>query len=322
MIRAFVYLLPFMLGIFMLSFGAVDIDLAHSLRGIWGYLVYSEELDSQSSLLLHTRMPRILLAMLVGASLSGCGAVMQNIFKNPLIDPFLLGISSGAALGCALSLGVFPQINLSILAFCGAIGSSLLILAIGNVANNLSLILGGVAIGSFLSALVALIQFFVPPQESQAITIWLFGSLSLSKWSDVYLVGIGFIIAFIPLFLLRSKINLLSLDDSEASSLGVNPAVLKLVCMLSISFICALCVSVSGTIGWIGLIVPHIARFLVGANMQVLLPCSIALGASFLLVGDGVARGVSSFDFPLGAVNAIIFAPIFIFVLYHHIKAR
>lgn len=315
-----IYISPLICAFVMIQIGAIDINFKNAIIGIYDFIFYSKELSGDSAIIFDTRLPRIFLAILVGASLAGCGAIMQSIFKNPLIDPFLLGISSGAALGCAMSIGIFPQINLSVLAFLGAIGSSIFILLIGRVSNNISLILSGVVIAAFLGALTSLIQFFVPAEKSQAITIWLLGSLSLSSWNDVLLVGAGFLVTFTPLFLLRNKINILSLQDSEAISLGINIWVLKSMCMLLISFICALCVSVSGTIGWIGLIVPHIARFLIGANMKTLLPASIAIGASILLVGDGIARGISTFDLPLGAINAIIFAPFFIILLYRQIK--
>lgn len=313
-----IFISPLIIAFFAIQIG--EIDFFPAMNGIYKYIFFNTELDNNASIIFDIRFPRILLAILVGASLSGCGAIMQNIFKNPLIDPFLLGISSGAALGCAMSIGIFPNISLSLLAFCGAFFSSILILLIGKVANNTSLILCGVVISAFLSAITALIQFFVPAQESQAITIWLFGSLSLATFGDIALVLVGFIISFIPLFILSRKINILSLNEDEAISLGINTWAIKIICMLCVSFICALCVSVSGTIGWIGLIVPHIARFLVGANMKILLPSSLALGASVLLISDSIARGVSNFDLPLGAINAIIFAPFFLFIVYRYIK--
>ncbi|RDU57631.1 iron ABC transporter permease [Helicobacter sp. MIT 99-5507] len=319
---AIIFISPLICGFFMLNVGAININFQKILSEFYSYIFYGTALSAEGSILLDTRLPRILGAILIGASLSGCGAIMQNIFKNPLIDPFLLGISSGAALGCAMGIGIFPSINLSILAFCGAIFSSILILIIGKTTNNISLILAGVVISAFLSAITSLIQFFVPAEKSQSITIWLFGSLGLIEYSDVVLLFVGFVFSFSILFLLHSKINILSLQDSEAISLGVNISLIKTICMLLISFICALCVSISGTIGWIGLIVPHIARFLVGSNMKILLPCSLALGASMLLFSDGIARGVSTFDLPLGAINAIIFAPFFIVLLFRHLNVR
>lgn len=319
---AIIFISPLICGFFMLNVGAININFQKILSEFYSYIFYGTALSAEGSILLDTRLPRILGAILIGASLSGCGAIMQNIFKNPLIDPFLLGISSGAALGCAMGIGIFPSINLSILAFCGAIFSSILILIIGKTTNNVSLILAGVVISAFLSAITSLIQFFVPAEKSQSITIWLFGSLGLIEYSDVVLLFVGFVFSFSILFLLHSKINILSLQDSEAISLGVNISLIKTICMLLISFICALCVSISGTIGWIGLIVPHIARFLVGSNMKILLPCSLALGASMLLFSDGIARGVSTFDLPLGAINAIIFAPFFIVLLFRHLNVR
>lgn len=317
-----IFISPIVCGFLMLGVGAIDISIQTIFYEFYHYIFNSMDLSSEGHIVFDTRLPRILCAILIGASLSGCGAVMQNIFKNPLVDPFLLGISSGAALGCAMSIGIFPSINLSLLAFCGAFLSAVLILLIGRTTNNISLILAGVVISAFLSAITSLIQFFVPPEESQSITIWLFGSLGLVDYSDVAMLSIGFVAAFGILFLLHSKINILSLQDSEATSLGVNISLIKSICMLLISFICALCVSVSGTIGWIGLVIPHIARFLVGSNMKILLPSSLALGASMLLLSDGIARGVSTFDLPIGAINAIIFAPFFIILLYRHINAK
>lgn len=306
--------------IISLDVGSFDIDILDSAWNIYAFFMHNTELDSQSSVLLDARIPRILLAIFVGASLAGSGAVMQNIFKNPLIDPFLLGISSGAALGCALSIGIFPQINLSLLAFLGAFLSSIFILCIGRIKNNLSLVLIGIVISAFLGAFSSFIQFIATPEQSQAITIWLLGSLSLASWSDVAKISFGFFIAFIPLYLLRYKINILSLDNDEAISLGVNVWRIKIICMFFISLVCSICVSASGTIGWIGLVVPHIARFLVGSNMVNLLPASLMLGASFLVLGDCVARGVSMFDLPLGSINAVIFAPIFLILCFRYMR--
>ncbi len=317
-----IFISPIICSILMLDVGAIEVDLQKIMHEFYLHIFYGNNLSTQGHIIFDTRLPRILAAILIGASLSGCGAVMQSIFKNPLIDPFLLGISSGAALGCAMSIGIFPSINLSLLAFCGAFFSAMLILMIGKVSNNISLILVGVVISAFFSAITNLIQFFVPAEESQSITIWLFGSLGLIEYDDVFMISIGFVFTFGILFILHSKINILSLQDSEAISLGINISLLKSICMLLISFICALCVSVSGTIGWIGLIVPHIARFLVGSNMKILLPCSLAIGASILLLSDGIARGISTFDLPIGAINAIIFAPFFIILLYRHINAK
>lgn len=317
-----IFISPIIFGIFMLGVGAIDINLKTIIYEFYNYIFNGKDLSNDGYIIIDTRLPRIFGAILIGASLSGCGAVMQNIFKNPLIDPFLLGISSGAALGCAMSIGIFPSINLSLLAFFGAFLSAILILIIGKTTNNISLILSGVVISAFFSAITSLIQFFVPAEESQSITIWLFGSLGLIDYNDVIILFFGFVTTFGILFLLHSKINILSIQDNEAISLGVNVSLVKSICMMLISFICALCVSVSGTIGWIGLVIPHIARFLVGSNMKILLPSSLALGASMLLISDGIARGVSTFDLPLGAINAIIFAPFFILLLYRHINAR
>lgn len=187
------------------------------------HFLHNEELSSLSVIILEIRLPRVILALLVGASLSGSGVVMQTIFRNPLVDPFLLGISSGAMLGVAMAIAVVES-NIAILAFFGAILASLAVLAMNRVLGNsvLSLVLSGVVLSAFLSALAGAIKFFVIPQKAQAIVVWLLGSLSLSSYKDCLIAFIGLSLGFIPLFLLRWRINLLSLSDAQSLSLGIN----------------------------------------------------------------------------------------------------
>ncbi|NHB14500.1 FecCD family ABC transporter permease [Helicobacter pylori] len=281
------------------------------------HFLYNEELSSLSVIILEIRLPRVILALLVGASLSGSGVVIQTIFRNPLVDPFLLGISSGAMLGVAMAIAVVES-NIAILAFFGAILASLAVLAMNRVLGNsvLSLVLSGVVLSAFLSALAGAIKFFVIPQKAQAIVVWLLGSLSLSSYKDCLIAFIGLSLGFIPLFLLRWRINLLSLSDAQSLSLGINPVLLRSLCLVCVSVASALAVSVSGTIGWIGLVIPHVARLFFGANLQKLLLSSLLMGAFFLLLADVVAKTITSYDLPVGIATSVLGAPFFLWLLF------
>ncbi|GAA8772844.1 iron chelate uptake ABC transporter family permease subunit [Helicobacter pylori] len=281
------------------------------------HFLHNEELSSLSIIILEIRLPRVILALLVGASLSGSGVVMQTIFRNPLVDPFLLGISSGAMLGVAMAIAVVES-NIAILAFFGAILASLAVLAMNRVLGNsvLSLVLSGVVLSAFLSALAGAIKFFVIPQKAQAIAVWLLGSLSLSSYKDCLIAFIGLSLGFIPLFLLRWRINLLSLSDAQSLSLGINPVLLRSLCLVCVSVASALAVSVSGTIGWIGLVIPHVARLFFGANLQKLLLSSLLMGAFFLLLADVVAKTITPYDLPVGIATSVLGAPFFLWLLF------
>ncbi|WP_187848367.1 FecCD family ABC transporter permease [Helicobacter pylori] len=281
------------------------------------HFLHNEELSSLSIIILEIRLPRVILALLVGASLSGSGVVMQTIFRNPLVDPFLLGISSGAMLGVAMAIAILES-NIAILAFVGAILASLAVLTMNRVLGNsvLSLVLSGVVLSAFLSALAGAIKFFVIPQKAQAIVVWLLGSLSLSSYKDCLIAFIGLSLGFIPLFLLRWRINLLSLSDAQSLSLGINPVLLRSLCLVCVSVASALAVSVSGTIGWIGLVIPHVARLFFGANLQKLLLSSLLMGAFFLLLADVVAKTITPYDLPVGIATSVLGAPFFLWLLF------
>ncbi|UKJ13745.1 iron ABC transporter permease [Helicobacter pylori] len=298
------------LAVVVLLFGGESLSLEEWQEvylNVKNHFLHNEELSSLSVIILEIRLPRVILALLVGASLSGSGVVMQTIFRNPLVDPFLLGISSGAMLGVAMAIAVVES-NIAILAFFGAILASLAVLAMNRVLGNsvLSLVLSGVVLSAFLSALAGAIKFFVIPQKAQAIVVWLLGSLSLSSYKDCLIAFIGLSLGFIPLFLLRWRINLLSLSDAQSLSLGINPVLLRSLCL----------VCVSGTIGWIGLVIPHVARLFFGANLQKLLLSSLLMGAFFLLLADVVAKTITPYDLPVGIATSVLGAPFFLWLLF------
>ncbi|AGL69847.1 FecCD family ABC transporter permease [Helicobacter pylori] len=308
------------LAVVVLLFGGESLSLEEWKEvclNVKNHFLHDEELSSLSIIILEIRLPRVILALLVGASLSGSGVVMQTIFRNPLVDPFLLGISSGAMLGVAMAIAVVES-NIAILAFFGAILASLAVLAMNRVLGNsvLSLVLSGVVLSAFLSALAGAIKFFVIPQKAQAIVVWLLGSLSLSSYKDCLIAFIGLSLGFIPLFLLRWRINLLSLSDAQSLSLGINPVLLRSLCLVCVSVASALAVSVSGTIGWIGLVIPHVARLFFGANLQKLLLSSLLMGAFFLLLADVVAKTITPYDLPVGIATSVLGAPFFLWLLF------
>ncbi len=308
------------LAVVVLLFGGESLSLEEWKEvclNVKNHFLHNEELSSLSIIILEIRLPRVILALLVGASLSGSGVVMQTIFRNPLVDPFLLGISSGAMLGVAMAIAVVES-NIAILAFFGAILASLAVLAMNRVLGNsvLSLVLSGVVLSAFLSALAGAIKFFVIPQKAQAIVVWLLGSLSLSSYKDCLIAFIGLSLGFIPLFLLRWRINLLSLSDAQSLSLGINPVLLRSLCLVCVSVASALAVSVSGTIGWIGLVIPHVVRLFFGANLQKLLLSSLLMGAFFLLLADVVAKTITPYDLPVGIATSVLGAPFFLWLLF------
>ncbi len=308
------------LAVVVLLFGGESLSLEEWQEvylNVKNHFLHNEELSSLSVIILEIRLPRVILALLVGASLSGSGVVMQTIFRNPLVDPFLLGISSGAMLGVAMAIAVVES-NIAILAFFGAILASLAVLAMNRVLGNsvLSLVLSGVVLSAFLGALAGAIKFFVIPQKAQAIVVWLLGSLSLSSYKDCLVAFIGLSLGFIPLFLLRWRINLLSLSDAQSLSLGINPVLLRSLCLVCVSVASALAVSVSGTIGWIGLVIPHVARLFFGANLQKLLLSSLLMGAFFLLLADVVAKTITPYDLPVGIATSVLGAPFFLWLLF------
>lgn len=322
--RILFYFIPIFTLILVFFFDRSSIDYEQGIQNIFAHFLYQEVLNTDGLILYEVRLPRMFLAIGVGMILSGSGVIMQNIFRNPLVDPYLLGVSSGAAFGCAVCIGIFSQEFLGFFAFFGAVGAVFAIVFFSRFTSKtpVSLILVGIVLSSLLSALAGLIKYFVTPDKAQAIAIWLLGSLSLATWRDVGLVFIAILLGFLPLFLLRFQLNTLALNDIESKSLGVNPVFLRTVCIFLVGLMCGIAVSVSGTIGWIGLIVPHFVRILVGANLMKLLPASIFMGGFVLLLMDFCAKNLSTNDLPVGAISAIVGAPLFLVFLILTHKSR
>lgn len=267
------------------------------------------------------RGPRVVAAVLVGAGLSVAGAAFQGLFRNPLVSPDILGASSGAALGAVLgiyfSLGVF---GIQGLAFVGGLAAVIAVYGIGAALRGgdtiLVLVLTGVVVGSLLGAGIGLIKYLADPyNQLPAITFWLLGSLSATSPSDLLpLLGPVFAGTFI-LLALRWRMNAMSLPEEEARALGIPTGFLRAAVVAAATLATAASVSAAGIIGWVGLVVPHLARFLVGPSFPRLLPTTAILGGGYLLLIDTLARTMAVVEVPLGILTAVIGTPFFIALL-------
>ncbi|MEI7366772.1 iron ABC transporter permease [Pectobacterium sp. 1950-15] len=267
------------------------------------------------------RVPRMLAATLIGAGLAAAGAAYQGMFRNPLVSPDILGVSAGAGVGA--TLGIFlglPMLFIQLLAFVGGLGAVTLVCLIARMAKRhdpvLALVLVGMAIGALGGAAIALIKILADPYtQLPSITFWLLGGLSAITIQDLNVAAILIVIGLAPLILLRWRMNLLSLPDEEARTLGVNILYTRLLFIFAATLITASAVSIAGIIGWIGLVVPHICRLIVGDNFNRLLPVSIAVGALLLLLTDTLARTLAAIELPLGILTSSIGAPFFLLLL-------
>ncbi|MDH4325590.1 MAG: iron ABC transporter permease [Betaproteobacteria bacterium] len=275
---------------------------------------------SAETVVLQVRGPRILAALLVGAALAAAGTAYQGMFRNPLVSPDILGVSAGAALGAVLGI-FFSQSALVIQlgAFAGGLAAVGLVYAVGsNVRRHdpiLSLILAGIVLGTLLGAMIALLKYLADPyNQLPAITYWLLGSLAAVSPGDLALAAPFALAGLVPLYLLRWRMNLLSLSDDEARALGVPVARLRIAVVCAATLMTAAAVAISGIIGWVGLLIPHAARMLIGPEFSRLLPLSMVLGAAFLLAVDTLARTVAPIEIPPGVLTALIGTPFFLWL--------
>ena len=274
----------------------------------------------QQSLLLYDRLPRIVLALLVGGCLSAAGAAYQSVFCNPMAAPDILGASSGAGFGAALAILLgLGRSGVMGLAFLAGLGAVALVLHIGRRVRGkqgLGLILAGIMVSSLASSATSFLKLAADPAEKlPAITYWLMGSLNGRDWRELLPAAIPMALGLAGLLGLRWRVNLLTLDDAEARAMGVHVPRLRAAVVLCATLVTAASVSVSGMIGWVGLVIPHLTRRLVGSNEQYLLPASALLGASFLLWTDDLARLLFAAEIPVGILTALIGAPFFLFLM-------
>ena len=319
-----VVLAAVLLALFLVSFvlGRYDVPLWQVVRILLSKVLPLEATwtANMAVAVLNVRLPRILLACLVGCALSTAGTAYQSVFRNPMAAPDILGASSGACFGAALAILLgLGRGGVTALAFAASLVTVALVYVIarrirGNQVVNL--LLSGIMISSLFSAGTSYIKLVADPtNQLPAITYWLMGSLSGTRMQDVAFALLPMAAGLIPLLLLRWRINLLTLDEEEARSMGVNATALRLVVILCATVLTAASVSVSGMIGWVGLVIPHLSRKLVGNDCRRLLPAAILLGAIFLLLVDNVSRNLLAVEIPIGILTAFIGAPFFIYLM-------
>ena len=301
------------------SYGAAGFYPILSLK-IFFYKLFSIK-ASQTPLLeiiWQIRAPRILLCLLVGAGLSGSGAALQATFQNPLVDPYLLGLSAGAGLGCAIAVAFLSGHFISLMAFTGAVLACVLTYYLAKTKRGISrlgLILSGVVVSAFLMALLSLIKFVVDPHDLTSIVTWLMGSFSLSSWARLKEAFPMILIGCTILILMRFRINLLSLSRQEAINLGVNVEKERALVIAGVCLATGASVASAGIIGWVGLMVPHLIRLSIGADNRHLIPMSMVAGAGIMVVSDTIARSLCSFDLPVGIITSLMGIPFFIYLL-------
>ncbi len=277
--------------------------------------------DTAQTVLWNIRLPRIAAGLMVGAMLGAAGAAYQGMFRNPLVSPDILGVSAGAGLGAAAAIFLgLPLPLVQLLAFAGGLIAVGTVYAIaGSVRRHdpvLVLVLTGVAIGALLGAGISLLKLLADPYtQLPSITFWLLGSLNAVVTKDVLATLPAILLSLLPLLLLRWRANLLSLSDEEGAALGVNVARLRATLIAAATLGTAAAVSLAGIVGWVGLVVPHIARLLVGPEFSRLLPASLILGGGFLVGADTLARSIAGIELPLGILTALVGAPFFLFLL-------
>jgi iron complex transport system permease protein len=305
------------------SVGRFPVTPAEVLAVLWSKLTGAPHglPASVDTVILNVRGPRIAAAILVGAALAAAGAAYQGLFRNPLVSPDILGVSTGAALGAVigiyLSLGV---VAIQTLAFVMGLGAVVVVYFVGAALRRhdpvLVLVLAGIVIGTLLGSCVSMLKYLADPyNQLPAITFWLLGSLASVTMGDVGAVAPSVVLGLVPLVLLRWRMNVMTLGEDEARALGVDTRRLRLAVVAAATLMTAGVVSISGVVGWIGLLIPHLARFLVGPDFRRLLPASILLGSGYLLAVDTLARTVARIEIPLGVLTAFIGAPFFIWVL-------
>jgi iron complex transport system permease protein len=279
--------------------------------------------EQQAAILANLRLPRVLVAGLVGAALSASGAAYQAVFRNPLADPYLLGAAAGAGLGATIAVAFGPAtafaVTVPLAAFVGAVGGVGLAYGLGRSSlggrSSTSLILGGIAVASFLTA----VQTFIQQQRSETLRqvySWILGRLGTTGWDDARIAVPSIVVALTTLWLVRRLLDVVEVGELEAESLGLHVGRLRLVVVVAASLATAAAVSVAGLIGFVGIIVPHTVRLLAGSSYRQVLPLSVLFGAAFLILVDLVARtAVSPAEIPIGVITAFVGAPFFVLAL-------
>ncbi len=308
---------------FALSVGRYPVSAAQLAAAI-GAKVFGLENAAASNvetILFQIRGPRVLAALVIGGALAAAGAAYQGMFRNPLVSPDILGVSSGAALGAVLGIFLSRDVwVVQLMAFAGGLLAVGLVYAIGSAMRGhdpvVSLVLTGVAISTLLGSCIAMLKYLADPfNQLPAITFWLLGSLASVSQRDLAALLLPIAVGLVPVFAMRWRMNLLTLPEDEARALGVNTKAMRGLVIVGATLITAASVATSGVIGWIGLLIPHAARLVVGPEFGRMLPLTILLGAGFLLGVDTLCRTAAAIELPPGVLTALLGTPGFLWLL-------
>ena len=323
-VRSIVIMASALLALFLLSFvvGRYGVPLGQVVRILLSGVLPLEQTwtDNMAIAVLNVRLPRILLACLVGCGLSAAGTGYQTVFQNPMAAPDILGASSGACFGASLAILTGQgAVMITVFAFLASLLSVALVYLVGNHTRGnrvVNLLLAGIMVGSLFSACTSYIKLVADPaNQLPQITYWLMGSLSGTRMGTVRFAAVCMAVGLVPLLLLRWRMNLLTLSPDEARAMGVHTDRLRLAVILSSTVLTAAAVSVSGMIGWVGLVIPHLSRRIVGSDCRRLMPMSCLFGATFLLLVDNMARCLTATEIPIGILTAFVGAPFFIYLM-------
>lgn len=304
-----------------LFLGAYEISVSDVLKTLYGgiFSCSSPLPEAYGVVIFDVRLPRILLALLVGSALSASGASLQAVCKNPLVSPYILGLSSGAAFGAAVAMTLLPTaLSVQMSAFSFGLLAVVVAYSIAKTRGEtptVSLVLAGVITGAMFSALLSILQFLTDPHRLSNIVYWLMGSFGRSDWERLRVVSLPILGGLLLMLLMRWRLNILSLSDEEAKSAGLNVEWSRGVFIVAAALASASAVSVCGIVGWIGLMTPHIVRMLTSPDHRILLPLSAAFGASFMLSVDTTARCLTSYDLPVGIISTLAGVPFFAYLL-------
>lgn len=314
------FVLPVVIGLGCICVGRMEIPISDVFKTI-GAIFTGQETDVQNySIIVNLRLPRILMAIIVGAGLTCAGNTFQSLFSNPLATPDILGVTSGTCVGAILA----------IILSCGILGTQLIALAFGLVSvlftikiagrnkngSMIYLVLAGVIASSLFNAIGSLLKYTADPQDKlPEITYWLMGSFTSATYQKLLIGSPLIIVGIVIIYLLRWRLNILALSEDEAKASGIDLKKTRMIFILASTLITASAVSMCGQIGWIGLLIPHCARMLVGSNNRYVVPLSISLGASFMIPIDTLSRSLTVIELPLSILTAIIGAPVFILLL-------
>ena len=320
-IKVALIMLPLLTSLIVWVFGRYQLSPSEVIKIIFDWISGNPNIDKQGYLVVVSiRLARIILALLVGMGLSVAGVAFQSLFSNPLTTPDILGVSSGAAFGAALAILLdcnSSMIQVMALTFgIIAVILTMIIAKINGSSATIMLILSGIVVTSVFNALLSGIKFVADPQSKlPAISFWLMGSMNNASFRSIAFYSPAIIAGTIIIYILRWKLNILSLSEDEAKAMGINLKLFKSMIIVASTLITASCVALCGIIGWVGLLVPHICRIVFGVNTKIIVPASISFGATFLLLVDTLSRTLLTSELPLGILCSLLGAPIFIMLL-------